>query len=123
MPASFNGADLGFIFDMTVGAMPPSLQQNVYPGANGIEVLFMGSRGGRTTVQGATVADNAADLAVAEQAIRTLQVSGQPYTLVDTTGTSWTNVIMLTFQPEGRILPTAGGGVARKYSAEFLHIS
>jgi hypothetical protein len=50
-----------------------------------------------------------------------MQVSGVAATLVDQLGVSWPNVIFLAFSPQGRVMPMAGGGYGREYSAEFFH--
>jgi hypothetical protein len=121
--ASFNGTDLGFIFSMLPSGAPYALQVNAYPGANGLEVLPQGTRGGSTSLHGGTIAANPAALAVAEQVLRTMQESGVAATLIDQLGTSWSNVIFLTFSPLGNVTPMAGGGYGRQYSAEFFHTS
>ena len=121
--ASFNGASLGFIFAMSTAANPNDLQVNAYPGANGLEVLNMGARGGNTTVAGALGGATAQGLAAAEATFRSLQVSGGAYVLVDNLGTSWSNVILTEFRPVGRIYPAVGIGFVRKYEMLFFHVS
>ncbi|WP_435005155.1 hypothetical protein P12x_003049 [Tundrisphaera lichenicola] len=121
--ASYNAISLGLIFSMPVSANPKARQVNTYPGANGLEVIDHGSRGGATFVEGAIVASSAAGLASAVQTFRALQVDGGAYTLVDTLDTAWTGVILTRFQPVGRIYNTANNGLAQRYVAEFLHIT
>jgi hypothetical protein len=123
--ASFNGFALGFIFSMPVAANPNAKQVNSYAGANGLEVLDMGSRGGTTVVEGAMVGVGTSGLAGAEAALRAMQVDGGAYVLVDTLGNSWPGVILIAFRPSGRVLPVASvipNTFARRYTAEFLHI-
>ena len=121
--ATFNGEDLGFIFAMNTAPATKSRQINTYPGANGLEVIDLGTRGGQTVLDGALFAANAASLAALEQSFRTLQEDGGPYNLVDTLGTAWSNVILVAFAPQGRVFSVVGGALARKYHAEFLHTS
>ncbi len=122
--ASFNGSDLGFIFTMSTSAAPKALQINAYAGADGLEVIDLGSRGGRTVVEGGLIAPNPGDLAAIEGAFRTLQVNALTSTLVDDLGTPWPGVKLLLFEPRGRVCAMAdSAGFARKYHAEFLHLS
>lgn len=124
--ASFNGVDLGFIFEMSVAANPKGRQVNAYCGANGLEVIDQGSRGGTTAVSGAIISSSAPGLAAAEQSLRALQVNGGAYALVDTLGTTWPGVILVQYQPQGRVCRVVGPYglyyIARRYSAEFLHV-
>jgi hypothetical protein len=121
--ASFNGLDLGLIFAMSTAANPKARQVNAYAGANGLEVLDHGSRGGSSAVEGALAGSTPAGLAAAEGTFRSLQIDGGGYVLVDTLGNSWFNVILVQFNPVGRVGIVAGGGYARRYAMEFLHVS
>lgn len=124
--ASFNGVDLGFIFEMCVAPSPKARQVNAYAGANGLEVIDQGSRGGVSYVEGAIIGLSPPGLAAAEQSLRALQVDGGAYLLVDTLGTTWAGVILIQFSPRGRVCQVIGPGdffyVARKYHADFLHV-
>lgn len=120
--ASFNGLSLGLVFSMPVAPNPNGRQVNAYAGANGLEVLDHGSRGGHTVVEGGLVAPSGAALGAFEQAFRSLQVDGGGYVLVDTIGLAWYPVILVQFQPQGAIRPVVGGGYARRYTMEFLHV-
>lgn len=127
MPASFNGISLGFIFSMPVAPNPNGRSINAYCGANGLEVINMGSRGGHTVLEGAIVAAGASALTAAENSFRAAVADGGAYQLIDSTGTAWFPVIMVSFQPKGRVYVVAGGIIpglflARKYDAEFLHL-
>jgi hypothetical protein len=122
MGAFYNGVDLGFIFEMVVAANPKGRQVNSYPGANGLEVLDHGSRGGTTIVIGAIVAPSAQALASAEQQLRSLQVDGGAYTLRDDLGKYWPGVILIQYRPQGRVYLTVNNYLTRRYDCEFLHV-
>jgi len=122
MPAFYNGVSLGFVFEMQVMANPKGLQVNVYPGADGLEVIDQGSRGGTTTLRAALVAASPQALAAAEQSLRSLQVAGRAGTLVDDLGRSWPGVILRQYRPQGRVCLAVNNYLARKYDAEFLHV-
>jgi hypothetical protein len=107
---------------MSTSANPNSRQVNAYPGADGLEVIDQGSRGGCTFVAGAIVASTAQNLASAEQTFRSLQVDGGAYVLRDDLGRYWPGVILVQFRPVGRIYLTANYFVTRRYEAEFLHV-
>jgi len=122
--ASFNGVDLGLIFEMNTAAAPKAFQVRAYPGANGLEVLDMGSRGGMTTAEGAVFAGSPTALAGALASLRALQVDGGSYVLIDTLGTSWSGVKLMLFQPIGKVFLMAvgpPGGYGKMYHAEFFH--
>jgi hypothetical protein len=124
--ASFNGVDLGFIFYMNVGPNPKARQVNAYAGANGLEVIDQGTRGGHSVVSGAIISSSAPGLAAAERSFLALQQDGGAYALVDTLGTTWAGVILVDFEPEGRVNrivgPFGGFFIGRRYRAEFLHV-
>jgi len=126
MPAYYAGLDLGFIFIMNTAASPNSRMLNAYPGANGLESVDLGSRGGHTLVEGGIVAASAGGLAAVEAAFRGLQVNGLASVLVDTLGTAWPEVILDQFVPIGPVRPVVANltGVyyCRHYRAEFLHL-
>jgi hypothetical protein len=124
MGQSFNGVSLGLVFEMAGPAPNPNGRQvNAYAGADGLEVLDHGSRGGTTVVEGALVASSGPGLAALEQSLRSLHVDGGGYVLVDTLGQAWSPVILARFQMAGRVQIVAGGGFARRYTAEFLHVT
>lgn len=118
---SFAGTDLGPFVSMQTEANPHELQINSYPGVNGLEVLTQGSRGGVTHVRGACYGETLSDLAAAEQQFRSLQANATWGTLVDSTGTSWPEVLMVAYAPVGEIEWVPGYGYGREYLMEFLH--
>jgi hypothetical protein len=120
--ASFNGASLGFIFEMNPNPNPKARQINTYPGATGLEVLDQGGRGGTTTVLGAVLGGSPSGLDSAISTFRSLQQDGGQYTLLDNLGRSWSGVILVAFNTVGQARPLVGGGYAKRYEAEFLHV-
>ena len=118
--ASYAGFNLGLIFEMNTFPAPNARQINEYPGANGIEVIDMGSRGGRTTVVGGLGSATAGGLATLIQGLRTLQVAGSGNVLVDHFGVPWAGVILEQFAPVGRV-QRGGPGWVQRYQASFLH--
>ena len=121
--ASFNGLDMGLVFENPVAPNPNGRQINAYCGANGLEVLNMGSRGGQSTADGLLFAPSVGGLSAYEQAFRSLVVDGGGYGLIDTMGNAWFPVILAMFTPVGPVLNIAGGGYGRRYHAEFLHVT
>lgn len=126
--ASFNGVDLGLVFEMNVAPNPKARQINTYAGGNGLEVLDQGSRGGSSYVEGAVISPFQSGLGAVEQGFRALMVDGGAYTLVDTLGTAWPTVILVQYSPKGRVYRAIGYGpvgilyYARKYRMELLHV-
>lgn len=121
--ATFNSTDLGLVEEMSTSAAPKDLQANAYPGVDGLEILDMGARGGSTRVRGSLAGTSAADLASIHATLRGYQVAGGLATLVDANGVSWTDVILVMFQPVGPRFSLGPLGVAQRYEAEFLHVS
>lgn len=121
--ASFNGSNIfGRAVTMVSPPIPVERQENTFPGVNGVESLTMGTRGGVTEVSGLLVGATSADLKTAEDAFRTTYNNGQPYTLVDTFGTSWTDVLLESFSPAPRVRRDPTYGYCRAYSARFRHL-
>jgi hypothetical protein len=124
--ATFNGVNLGFVFEMNVAPNPKARQVNAYAGANGLEVIDQGSRGGTSYVEGALISASPNGLAAAEQSFRALQVDGRSYLLVDTLGTTWPGVTLIQFAPKGRVCRAiVPGGLlyyARCYHMDLLHV-
>ena len=124
MSASFNAIDMGPAVQVVTMPAPNELQVNAYPGVNGLEVINHGSRGGTSHAEGWCYGADLTSLAAAEQTWRGMVTAGTVATLVDTLGTSWANVRITLFQPQGRVLPAVflgTGGFVRRYRMEFLH--
>ncbi len=121
--ATFNGASIfGRAVTMVSPALPVERQENTFPGVNGVESLTMGTRGGTTEVSGLLTGATSGDLKTAEDAFRTTYNNGLAYTLVDTFGTSWTDVVLDSFSPSPRVRRDPTYGYCRAYSARFRHL-
>ena|SRR5579859_4727816 len=126
--ALFGGVDIFGPHIQIIPVQTPRMRQvNHYPGTEGLEVIDMGSMGGRSYATGVLIAPTGLALAAAESVFRAYEFNGGAFALVDTTGTVWFNVILEAFRPEGVIMPGAdafvGNGYGRMYSAVFLHLS
>jgi hypothetical protein len=99
-------------------------QKNIYVGINGIEALDQGLHGRYTTVSGRFVetAGGVGAIASAEAAFRGFN-DGQTHTLVDTMGTTWLNVMLESFEPQGKVELWGNGYTSRRYTARFLHLT
>jgi hypothetical protein len=97
-------------------------QINAYPGINGLEVLTLGSRGGRMAARGLLVAPSEPARAALFQVFRNYALDGGAYVLVDPDGTVWVDVILERFKPDGETRPGPGTYFSRPYVASFLHI-
>lgn len=99
-------------------------QKNIYPGLSGIEALDQGLHGRYTTVSGRFVetGGGVAAIASAEAAFRSFN-DGQTHILVDTMGTVWLNVMLESFEPQGKVELWGNGYTSRKYTARFLHLT
>lgn len=103
-------------------AAPAAYQFNEYPGVNGVEALFLGTRGGRTEVEGVLVGVNRADLDAQEAVWRTLQGSGVARTLTTDAGRTFLQVLLMEFNLAEPVKADIGGPVSRQYTATFLHL-
>lgn len=118
--ASFAGTDLGIVEICNTDLAPKERQINTYPGVNGLQLVDHGTRGAVTSLRGVLSSSSRSGLASALGVFRTYQSVGGKATLVDTFGSSWTDVILVRFRPTGMIYPKPGG-FCTKYEAEFLH--
>jgi hypothetical protein len=121
--ATYGGVNLfgtGVSFATTDRARESQL--NAYFGIGGIESLDGGSRGRITNVSGVLFAPSAAALASTEAAFRGY-VDGIDRDLVDDLGSRWSNVLLESFQPQGRIRRTPDGLYFHPYRARFLHLT
>lgn len=101
---------------------PPRLQLNAYPGVNGRDAVWGGSDGGETVAEFVLVAPNEATLASYKAVWITLVANAAIGTLVDTAGTSWTNVVAQHFAPAEEIKPAPSGGVSQRCRVMFTHL-
>lgn len=118
--ASFNGTDLGIVETCITAQAPKERQVNAYPGVNGLQLIDHGTRGAVTSARGLFSASSRAALASVLNTFRGYHTAGGKATLVDTYGTSWSDVILVQFRPAG-VIYTSPGGFCTRYEAEFLH--
>ena len=118
--ATFNGVDLGLVLDWQTTAAPVERQINSYPRVNGLEILNLGDRGGKTVVHALLTATDVYALAALRQTFLNLQLDGGAYSFVDPDSNVWTLVILEMFRP-GRRMLLAGGGVCQEYELDLLH--
>jgi len=121
--ASFNGVSIfGRAASFVTGDLILQRQENEFAGVDGVETLTLGSRGLMTEVSGLLTGATSADLATAESTFRSYR-DGNAYNLVDSYGTTWANVVLETFRPEGRIRQDGYYGYLRPYRAVFRHLT
>jgi hypothetical protein len=121
--ASFNGMNIfGLVLSMSTGDNRRDTQVNSFNGLNGLEVLDGGSRGLTTVVHGVLYGAGLSGLAAARAALRVYR-DGNAYVLVDSTGTSWPNVLLQRFTPAEAIKQAPDGTCLQPYTAEFLHLT
>lgn len=101
---------------------PAARQQNTFPGLGGIESLGMGQRGRYTTVEGLLVAPTIGDLASLVETFRSYN-DMTAYILVDTSETTWPNVILDGFNPMKPIRYDEKWKYNRRYTARFQHLT
>lgn len=120
--ATFGGASIfGRAVKVSTVRDPVERQENGYSGLNGVESLSLGSRGGMTTVIGLLTGAATSDLEAAEETIRSYN-DGIARTLVDSYGISWVYVVLVDYQPQGRIVRDPYRGYCRPYVARFRHL-
>jgi hypothetical protein len=119
--ASFNGTDLGAGVVMRTAGMPTALQTFAYPGISGVGLTYNGSRGGRTSVYGVLYGSDLPGLFAWEDEFRQYQLNSAQGTLIDTVGFSWSDAVIMEYEPMDTIDPAPGVGYARAYRMEFFH--
>lgn len=119
--ASYAGFGLGHVRSMPTRPAPKARQINEYPGADGLEVIDLGARGGTTHVTALLVASTTAGLVLLKQGLRTLQQAGTGNVLITVDGESFDGVILVDFEPGGAMRPCTGGW-CEAYQATFLHV-
>jgi hypothetical protein len=121
--ASYGGVGIfGAAVSMTTSDNPREAQINSFFGINGLEALDGGFRGRITKVHGVLYGQSALLLSSAEGLFRSYN-DGVARMLVDSLGTVWPSVRLLTFQPSGRVGQAADGTYFRAYQAQFLHLA
>jgi hypothetical protein len=120
--ASFGGVNIfGTAVSIVTADNPREKQINAYFGLSGLESLDGGLRGRVTHITGLLYGNSALLLAAVEAQFRSFN-DGIARTLVDTLGTSWPNVRLESFQPQGRVRQSPSGVLFRAYQARFLHL-
>jgi hypothetical protein len=122
MPSFGGSAIFGRGVTIVTGDLIQQRQTNEFPGLNGIESLTMGSRGLMTQVKGTLFAANSALLSTAEAIFRSYR-DGNAYQFVDNYGATWNNVVLDSYEPQGRVSQTPDGFYLRSYIARFQHLS
>ena len=120
--AFYGGVNLfGTAVTMSTADHPRERQINSFFGLSGLETLDGGSRGRVTEVAGLLFGPSPGALGAAESTFRSY-ADGQTRALVDSLGTSWSNVRLESFQPQGRVRQSPQGVYFRSYRARFLHL-
>ena len=121
--ASYGGVNLfGTSVSFSTLDRPRQIQANSYFGVDGVESLDGGSRGRSTVVSGVLFAPSPAGLASTESAFRNYS-DGMSRDLIDGFGSLWPNVLLESFQPQGRARRTPDGIYFRPYRARFFHLT
>jgi hypothetical protein len=119
---SFGGTNIfGTAVSMNTEDHPREKQVNSFFGVSGLETLDGGSRGRYTHASGLLFGSSAVALATAEALFRSYN-DGIARILVDTFGTSWSNVRLESFLPQGRVKQSPYGYYFRPYHARFFHL-
>jgi hypothetical protein len=120
--ASYGSVNIfGTAVTMSTADHPREKQVNSFFGLSGLETLDGGSRGRITDVKGLLFGPMHTALAAAESTFRSYN-DGVTRNLIDTLGTSWSNVRLDSFQPIGRVRQSPFGFYFRAYRARFLHL-
>ena len=119
---SYGGVNLfGTAVTMSTADHPREKQVNSFFGLSGLETLDGGARGRVTEASGVLYGPTPVALASSESTFRSYN-DGLTRVLVDSLGTSWSNVRLESFQPSGRIRQSPQGMYFRSYRARFLHL-
>lgn len=120
--ATYGGIDIfGRAYSIVPGDIQLDRQENGFPGLNGVESLTLGQRGLMIQVTGTLFDTGANDLGVIEQAFRSYK-DGIARDLVDTLATTFPNVVLESFSPQGMHRQTPAGIRFRKYTAVFKQL-
>ena len=113
---TFGGvACFGIVESMHTEGDPKAIQENAFAGVNGIQTLDGGTRGGRSQVQGAILADNVTNLGTAMASLQALQQTGTVGTFTDQFGATYDNCYIRMFKPVGKTMLAPGFGVLHEY--------
>jgi len=115
------------IFGVSVSCVtvdnPRARQVNDFPGLNGRESLDQGLRGRFSDVSGILVGEDIETLASLEENVRSFN-DGQIHTFTDNAFTEWDNVLLESFEPQGKIRIRASDGACfRPYKCRFIHLT
>jgi len=119
--SSFNGQDLfgSGPHRFHVRGVAMRHEQHAMPGADGVRVTALG-RTGRTIDQAGTLL--ADDIGAMQSQLDAIEaaIDGQPADLVDADARTWTNVVMLEFQPEA--IRRVGVRFAADYVIRYVQV-
>ena len=101
---------------------PRREQKANYPGLDGTERLDMGDQGKVTVITGRLFGATEGDLASAFGNLDSY-ADGQLHVLTDARGTTWSNVIVGSPEPEGRGQFTPDLGYTQRYSIQLFHLT
>lgn len=119
---SYGGVNIfGTAVTMSTVDHPRSTQVNSFFGLSGLETLDGGSRGRVTEAGGVLFGPSPVALASAESTFRSFD-DGLTRLLIDSLGTAWSNVVLESFRPLGRVRQSPQGVYFRAYRARFLHL-
>jgi hypothetical protein len=120
--ASYGGVDIfGLSVSLTTADNPRQAQENKYFGLDGIERLDGGLAGRYTTARGVHFGVTAAELGLVQESFRAYN-DGLARVLVDSRSVVWANVVLESFEPQGRVLADYRG-YYQPYQARFRHLS
>lgn len=119
---SYGGVDIfGYSVQIATADNPRQSQENKFFGLDGIERLDGGLAGRFTTVQGVHFGVSAFALATVQETFRSYN-DGLARVLIDSRGVTWPDVVLESFEPQGRIVADYQG-YYQPYRARFRHLS
>ena len=119
--SSFGGEDLfgSGPHRFVVGGVSQRHEEHASPGRDGARLTVLGKTGRRIEHRGTLLDDGAAGLEAQRAAIEAA-MTGEPRTLVDELGRTWSGVVMLSFEP-GRVR-RLGQRWAVDYTIEYAQV-